>query len=330
MKKEIHTLILLLLLITGNACKKDNREIEVLPQMPQLMQLLKTNFQYSIFYHGIVRTGLDKMLDSTGPFTIFVPDNSAFAAMGITAEEVLDTMDQQQLKTLLQYHIVREMLYYQDIPQTVDNPYRAVNGDTLFVSRPLRENPNIRPPKLTVNGIEVKNLNVFAVNGVIHVLKDRLLNVPDMTVKTFLLQRPDLSNLVTALKKFGLLDQLDQRGPFTLLAANNDAFANYGLSPDTLTTSLYKPFLFSCGILRTRFFYNDFLLMMSTDGALYFSYYTPDGIITSNPSVVSVADEFTALGDQGPYVSTDHMMSNGVVHIIGGLMIYPENALKNK
>jgi uncharacterized surface protein with fasciclin (FAS1) repeats len=330
MKRTIYFVILLL--VTGYACKKETREVEVLPPAPQLMQVLKTNFQYSIFLHGIMRTGLDKMLDSAGPFTLFVPDNIGFASIGITKETDLDTMDLQRLTTLLQYHIVREMMYYQDIPKTVDNPYRAVNGDTLYVSRPIKDLPpnGSVPLQMTVNGIVVKNINVFAANGVIHVLQNKVLNVPDMTIKDFLLQREDLTHLVTALKKFGLLDQLDQRGPFTVLASNNNSFDYYGLSPDTLNTALYKPFFFSCGILRTRFFVNDFILMKTEEnGPSQFNYYTPDGIVTPTPNVVSVNDGYTPLGDYSPqWVSTDHFMSNGVVHIIEGLLIYPENALK--
>lgn len=49
---------------------------------------LANNPQFSLFVSGLKKFGLWDQLSTQGPFTIFAPDNDAFAAKGITAETI--------------------------------------------------------------------------------------------------------------------------------------------------------------------------------------------------------------------------------------------------
>merc|ERR1711957_947224 len=69
-------------------------------------------------------------------------------------------------------------------------------------------------------------------NGVIHII-DTILSLPvPKTIVDLAVATPDLSTLVAALKAGGLVDTLSGKGPFTVFAPTNEAFAK--LPPATL------------------------------------------------------------------------------------------------
>merc|ERR1712166_1115425 len=79
--------------------------------------------------------------------------------------------------------------------------------------------------RIFINNALVTTADVSASNGVIHII-DKVLSLPvPKTIVDLAVATPDLSTLVTALKAGGLVDTLSGKGPFTVFAPTNEAFA---------------------------------------------------------------------------------------------------------
>lgn len=325
--------MLLLLLLTGiYSCKKEGLAVTAAAPVNKqnLLQVIQNNFQYGLFYYGIKKTGLDSLLRTAGPFTIFVPDDAGFALVGLGSQHALDSLDPAFLKSLLLYHIIPQQLFFKDIPPALDNEYTSVSGLTLFVSEVL--DPLGSNSRLTVNGHFCKQFDVAASNGVIQVLQDKPLNLPQRTVGGHLTANPNYSYFVAALKRFGLFDQLNGTGPITVFAPVNAAFDNYGIGIDSINamdTLRFKKYLFGCYILNPdRAFLADFGFLANTSPGLY----TPgEGMLTYSNSLAVTngnVNSPTYLGGQALVINADTLMSNGVVQGINDLVVYPQNELK--
>ncbi|MEM1274743.1 MAG: fasciclin domain-containing protein [Pseudomonadota bacterium] len=111
--------------------------------------------------------GLVDTLQSPGPFTIFAPNDAAFAALPEgTVEDLLLPENRDQLVEILTYHVVPAEVFAEDIVGsrlqvlTVQGGRLAVNGTGGGVS---------------VNDATVIAADVDATNGVIHVIDQVLL-----------------------------------------------------------------------------------------------------------------------------------------------------------
>ncbi|MFN6517919.1 MAG: fasciclin domain-containing protein [Nostoc sp. CreGUA01] len=107
---------------------------------------------------AVQAAGLVETLKSPGPFTVFAPNDDAFAKLPAgTIQTLLQNIP--QLTRILKYHVVSGKLLESDLAQvgTVD----SVEGSPIKIS--------------SSDGFEVKNATVLAANieadnGVIHVI----------------------------------------------------------------------------------------------------------------------------------------------------------------
>jgi uncharacterized surface protein with fasciclin (FAS1) repeats len=113
---------------------------------------------------AIEAAGLAATLAGDGPFTIFAPDDEAFeeylGEMGMTAEDAL--ADTAFLSTLLQGHVVEAADDSGMVAGMVDNPFVSLAGTELPVT--------VDGDTITIGGAEIVEADVFASNGVIHVI----------------------------------------------------------------------------------------------------------------------------------------------------------------
>src|SRR6187402_2125814 len=129
-----------------------------------LLAILGNNYSFSMFFSSLQRTGLDKMLDSAGPFTLLAPDNDAFNRSGITPDS-LARIETATLRTLIGYHIIRSAVPYEAIPQAVGTKYPTVAGPVVYVSRPIPGNQQFQPLNskiMHVNGFNVNRVDILA------------------------------------------------------------------------------------------------------------------------------------------------------------------------
>jgi uncharacterized surface protein with fasciclin (FAS1) repeats len=113
---------------------------------------------------AIEAAGLLETLQSAGPFTIFAPTNEAFeeylGEMGMTIEDAV--ADTAALSALLQNHVVSAADDSSMVAGMVDSPFVSLAGNELPVT--------VDGDTITIGGAEIVEADVFATNGVIHVI----------------------------------------------------------------------------------------------------------------------------------------------------------------
>ena len=117
---------------------------------------------------AVQAAGLVETLSGPGPFTVFAPPNSAFAALPAgTVESLVRPENKATLTSILTYHVVAGRLSAADLRDGQE--LTTVNGAKLRVTK--------RGNTVMVGGATVTQANVYASNGVAHVL-DKVLMPP--------------------------------------------------------------------------------------------------------------------------------------------------------
>ena len=113
---------------------------------------------------AIEASGLAGALSGDGPFTVFAPNDAAFEEylgdMGMTIDAAL--ADTTALSTLLQGHVVEAADDSSMVAGMVDNPFVSLAGTELPVT--------VDGDTITIGGAEIVEADIFATNGVIHVI----------------------------------------------------------------------------------------------------------------------------------------------------------------
>jgi len=250
-------------------------------------------------------------LSGSGPFTVFAPTNEAFAALpaGVVASLLLPE-NKATLVKLLTYHVVaaeilaKNLLHGEQI-RTVELQYINATVDS-------RKN-------IMINQAKVVSADNTASNGVVHIINAVLIypgfappaakTIVDLAVAT-----PELSTLVAALKAADLVGTLSGSGPFTVFAPTNAAFAAL---PAGVLDSLLLPEnkatlvkLLTYHVAAADIHAKDIL-----DG---------ERIKTVEGDTVMAAVSKSGVKiNQANVTSADNDASNGVVHIIDGVLTYP-------
>lgn len=147
----------------------------LLPPTNNLFELAESfDPEFSVLVDVLELTGLDDVIASGGPFTIFAPTNDAFVALlleldGFDSLADFDTPEEiTVLSNVLLYHVVEGRVYSSDLtsgPVTTLNGTFDLNLETLTLT-----DMNIREVELIP-----ELLNVQATNGVVHVINRVLL-----------------------------------------------------------------------------------------------------------------------------------------------------------
>jgi uncharacterized surface protein with fasciclin (FAS1) repeats len=107
---------------------------------------------------GIKAAGLTDTLNGRGPFTIFAPTDEAFKKLPTGAWDAL-LKDTAKLKAVLSYHVITGHVLAQDVK----------SGDVMTVQgTPLAA--VVSSSDVQVNGAHVRQRDITASNGVIHVI----------------------------------------------------------------------------------------------------------------------------------------------------------------
>ena len=110
--------------------------------------------------------GLVETLKGEGPFTVFAPTDEAFAKLPEgTVENLLKPENVEQLRAVLTYHVVAGKVKAKDVVKM--NDATTVQGGKLAIVT--------EGDKVMINGATVTAADVWASNGVIHVIDTVLL-----------------------------------------------------------------------------------------------------------------------------------------------------------
>lgn len=115
---------------------------------------------------AVTAAGLIDTLKGTGPFTVFAPNDDAFAKLPAgTVDDLLK--DIPKLKAILTYHVVAGKVMAADVLKMDGQSATTVNGETLQIS-------TTGGVKLNGN-VHVTKTDIECTNGVIHIVDTVLL-----------------------------------------------------------------------------------------------------------------------------------------------------------
>ncbi len=131
-----------------------------------IVDIASGNPNFSTLVAALSAAGLVDTLRGDGPFTVFAPTNAAFEALPAgTVDTLLQPENVDQLRSILTYHVVPGSYTSGDLlGQQVD--VATVNGQTVRVDGTGGKLED----SVRVNDANVTNPDIFATNGVIHVI----------------------------------------------------------------------------------------------------------------------------------------------------------------
>lgn len=154
---KIPMLLFLSIAIIISGCKKDDPP----PASNTITDVVVSSSNFSTLETAVVKANLQTTLSGSGPFTVFAPDNNAFAASGIT-EATINSLSATEVSNILLYHTIGAKILAADVPAGPNAKVITAGGDSVFVTR--------NASGVFVNGTKVATADVSADNGVIHVI----------------------------------------------------------------------------------------------------------------------------------------------------------------
>jgi transforming growth factor-beta-induced protein len=162
-----------------------------------------------------------------------------------------------------------------------------------------------------INNARIIMNNVLTTNGVIHVI-DTVILPADKDIVDTAVANPQLKTLVAAVQTAGLVETLKDKGPYTIFAPTDAAFAKLGKK--TIDALLADP-----AQLKS------ILLYHAVSGKVY----SGDVIKLSSAKTINGADVTITVKNGQVFinnarvVTTNILTTNGVIHIIDTVILPP-------
>jgi uncharacterized surface protein with fasciclin (FAS1) repeats len=306
--------------------------------------------QFSTLIAAIEAAGLQETLAGAGPFTVLAPTNQAFdeafAALGITAEELL--ADTETLTKILTYHVLPVEADSQLVASLDGESVATLNGQEVSIA--VVDGDIVIDETATV-----VSADLVADNGIVHVINAVLLppDVAEMlsaapmedttTTTTTTTAAPETTTtteaalptiaeivaeaaagdpaeftvLLAALETAGLVDALNGEGPFTVFAPTDAAFAD-----------LLEALDITAEELLAREDLGDILLYHVVSGEFPAEAVIEAAPITDLPTLnenatlnIDIVDGSVVVNESATVITADVFASNGVVHVIDAVLI---------
>jgi len=251
---------------------------------------------------------VDPLADEEATFTVFAPNNDGFAPINT---DVL--LAQPALSEVLGYHVIPDAEIAAADLSEGDNPVTTLAGEELTVV--------VNDDGVFIEGSEVVNFDIEADNGIIHVLDRTLLgnqnlaNVVQFTAET--------EELFGAVGNAGLADAFVNADGWTVFGPNNATFENADLSgfSDAEIAEVLQYHVFPDGLTSS----GDLLQLLSDNGGEV-------TLTTLQGEDLTIAQDGEEIvfndSDDGPQATLDlsnldYFGSNGILHVIDGLLLPP-------
>ena len=324
--KKAQYVYALLLTVMVSSCSKDE-QFQPETQKNTVNDIVRDNFGLTYLATALHRSGLNKTLTETGPYTLIAPSDDAYMAAGYMNPAAVFAEPASKLAEQGQYHMLKTQVTVSGKELKMNQEEKTLLGTMLYWSRVKRGQDTLT----TINGGRLLQADTKASNGVMQVLNRVLVPNVQSDLKQALAAEIDLSLFYEALKVSGLLESLAGTEDYTVFAPNNAAIKNYGYAnleaigkedPAVLKTWL------NYHIARKRKFAQDYFL------------FTPEGTNTYSEEMINgktvtidllgeynVPNSFTGINIKGSGNSwgfaplrTDIVTGNGVIHIIGEVL----------
>jgi len=268
------------------------------PVTQNIVELASATPDLSTLVTAIGAANLGATLSGAGPFTVFAPVNSAFAAVPADVlQRLLETGNVAILSKVLRYHVVPGRILAANL--TEGQTVTTVEGTTLRIT--LAGGARVNNARITATDIQATNGVVHLIDGV---LTESLDIVDVATIRGF-------SALVNAAATAGIVEALRGNGAgqgITVFAPTNAAFTALGTLPANPTlTSVLTAHVINGRALSTGL----------TNDQTVASLQGGDLTVQTGPLRVRGA------GNTGPLniTATDIVAKNGVIHVIDGIIL---------
>jgi len=310
--KTIKLLSLFLVAAVIVSCSDDDDNNGPIPQ-PELniVQTAVGNEDLSslVAALGAADGDLVNVLSGSGPFTVLAPTNAAFASfLSENGFASLEDVPTDVLSQVLLNHVISQDVTSSDIAG-LGSGYLKTNalgagGNTISLFFNTTSG-------VIFNGFtSLLTADINASNGTIHVV-DQVIGLP--SIVDHAIYNPDFSSLTVALIAEGLVEPLEEEGPFTVLAPVNDAFGDFS-NPDgnllsqILLNHVVPGAITSELLLESAETFTSTLASGPNDAPISIYANTSDGVRFNGVSSVSTAD---IIG------------TNGILHAVDGVIDIP-------
>jgi len=275
---------------------------------PNIVEVAQNAGSFTTLLAAAEAAGLADTLATDGPFTVFAPTDAAFAdalnLLGISAADLL--ADEALLTEILLYHVVSGQVTAAEVVEL--DKATTVQGSDINIT--------VGAGGVTLNGTaNVILTDIFASNGVVHVI-DGVLFPPDNIMGT-ISKNYYMSTLKAALEAASLDSALLGKGPFTVFVPTDAAFADLLAALDVTADEL----LADTALLTDVLLYHVVAgKVTAADVVQLSSARTLNGASIS----IDVRDGAVFLNDDVLVTQPDLIASNGVIHVIDGVLLPPQ------
>ena len=321
---------------------------EMAEELADIVDIAVGAGSFTTLVAAVEAAGLVDTLKGEGPFTVLAPTDDAFAALPAGTVESLLADPSGALTDILLYHVVPGNVMATDVVGAVGQDVETANGSTFAI---VLDGRNLRFQDGAGNLVALVATDIVAANGIIHVIDAVLLppaNSDEMASDAGMAEEEadhgmaksgemaeelaeeladivdtavgagSFTTLVAAVQAAGLVETLKGEGPFTVFAPTDDAFA--ALPAGTVESLLADPH----GALT------DILLYHVVAGSVMAADVVGlDGhdVETVGGGTFTVAIDGHSVflhdgaGNAIEVVTTDIVTSNGVIHVIDGVLL---------
>lgn len=277
------------------SCDDDTNGVE--PSAPTVAETAAATADLTTLVTALTAAGLVPTLNGAGPFTVFAPVNSAFAALPADVlARLLETGNRDLLTKVLTFHVVPGRITASQLQD--GQSLTTVEGTTL----PVRVANGVA----TVGGARVTRADIAASNGVVHLVDGVLLGSLDIVDQAVV---RGLSALVSAVNTAGLTTAL-RTGTLTLFAPTNAAISALPgggpSSPEALAT-----------VLRLHVVGSRALSSQLTNGQQLPTLLNGTSLTVSLTSGVRL----TGPRNSATVTTADILAKNGVIHVVDTVLL---------
>ena len=260
--------------------------------------------QFKTLASLLTKAGLVDTLASGGPFTVFAPTDAAFAKVPAATLDAL-AANPAQLKAVLLYHVVPGRVTAADVVKL--SSAKTVEGRSLAIK--------VDGGSVFVDQAKVTTPDVMATNGVIHVIDSVLIpkaatESPAKNIVQTAVAAGQFKTLASLLTKAGLAGTLQGKGPFTVFAPTDAAFAKV---PKSTLAALAKDKAKLRGVLLYH-------VVKGKVTAAQVTKLTSAKTLNGKPVTIRVSGGKVVIGG-ATVTKADVMASNGVIHVINKVLI---------
>lgn len=279
--------------------------------MDSIVDIAVADGRFTTLVTALEAAGLAETLAGEGAFTVFAPTDDAFAALPEGTVPSLLEDPEGALTDVLLYHVVEGAVMAETVV-TLESA-ATLQGEDVSIT--------VTDGSVFLNDtVQVVITDIEASNGVIHVI-DAVLLPPSMTaeeempsITEIAVEDGRFTTLVAALEAAGLAETLAGEGEFTVFAPTDDAFA--ALPEGTVAALLEDPE----GALTEVLLYHVAAGVVPAETVVTLASATT---LQGEDVTIAVEDGNVILNDSVQVIITDIAASNGIIHVIDGVLLPP-------